>query len=634
MRLTIVLYTEGLSFTGDTIDKQALGGAETAFICVARELARMGHDVTAFCPCTEPGEFGGVVYRDRNELPTWCETGRCDLFICSRFFEVFALNIPASSKILWCHDFFAAEQFQRLESFLPFINGIYCLSAFHRDHFIRHLPAWTNKIRQTHNGLDLSLADDAARDVPKAHKIMYTSRPERGLMRALDIYESLADRTLEFVICSYDYPWKDFNWQGENIGAIEQSCKSRIEALRARGFPIRSDFFSKQDLYRELAESKAVIYPTETFEITPISALEAQACRAVYLAPDHSGFREVVAYERLDLADTDRWLAFLHEVLTDETKRARLVEEGWRHVQPFTWAKVADEFAQNGLFDDLLVRQTTASSRIDRVNLGGSLPKISCVMPTQDRTILAKEAIRCFLSQTYPNKELVIVAGGSQRSQIALSSYIADLERPDIRCICLRDEKASLGRMRNISMDAAQGDFVCIWDDDDLYHPERLHIQASAILSAGASACYLSDYLHYFARTQELYWVDLRRDGRAHGKAVQMLPTLTITKDHRFRYPEHGTTSRIGEDSAMQDAITGQMKIVNLSGHGYIYVYRYHSRNTWPESHHRWLADAAAPVEYILLQMPHLADALQHYRLPVPTSIRARYNQEVVSFSC
>ncbi len=627
MKLSVVLYTEGLPFTGNTLATQSLGGAETAFIYVARELARMGHDVAVFCHCTQSGAFDGVDYRDLAAFPAWCAGDRCDLFICSRYFEIFGAPIPATMKILWCHDMYGPDHFQRLEMFLPRINEVYCLSEFHRSHFIRHLPAWEPKIKKVHNGIDFSLVNEVSGGIEESHKVMYTSRPERGLLRALEIYERHGDPTLEFVACTYDYPWK----QG-GIDAIEQACKARIDDLCKRGFPVAMGSFSKRELYRHLTESKAVIYPAEVAEIMPISALEALACRTVYLAPDHSAFQEIVPYERIDLENTERWLEQLHNVLHNDSMRAELAEYGWRHVQFYSWAGVAKTFTSSDALNDLRILHTSKVKQADPKNLNGVGPLISCVMPTWDGVILAKEAIRCFIGQRYSNRELVIVAGGSERSQLAVSSYVSGLGRDDIRCICLRGEGATLGDMRNIGLDNARGEVICQWDDDGLYHPSRLEVQIGAMLDADASACFLTDHLQYFAMQQELFWIDRTVEGQNHGESAQFVPSLMIDKNAGFRYVEHGDEEFATIGDERRDSITEQLKTVNLSQYGYVYICRSHPRSTLPEKYHRKINDYAAPVDYMAQRCSDLLRALSEYRLPTPISVKARDGREVINY--
>ena len=82
--LQIAMYTEGLPFTGDTLEQRALGGSETAFISVAREFAQLGHRVTAYCPCEKEGAFDGVVYRDLSRAGE-LQRADNDLFLCCRY---------------------------------------------------------------------------------------------------------------------------------------------------------------------------------------------------------------------------------------------------------------------------------------------------------------------------------------------------------------------------------------------------------------------------------------------------------------------------------------------------------------------------------------------------------------------
>src|SRR5687768_14567908 len=102
-KFQIVMFTSGLPFTGSTLEHQPLGGAESAFIYLGRELAKLGYDVIAFCPCTEEGVFDGVQYRHHERFEDWRKSEACDLFICSRFYSVFNQPIKAQARVLWLH---------------------------------------------------------------------------------------------------------------------------------------------------------------------------------------------------------------------------------------------------------------------------------------------------------------------------------------------------------------------------------------------------------------------------------------------------------------------------------------------------------------------------------------------------
>src|SRR5947208_17114831 len=60
--LDVVMLAPGMAFQGDTLEKKALGGSETAALCMAREMAKLGHKVRVFSNCETPGEYDKVIY--------------------------------------------------------------------------------------------------------------------------------------------------------------------------------------------------------------------------------------------------------------------------------------------------------------------------------------------------------------------------------------------------------------------------------------------------------------------------------------------------------------------------------------------------------------------------------------------
>ena len=122
-----------------------------------------------------------------------------------------------------------------------------------------------------------------------------------------------------------------------------------------------------------------------------------------------------------------------------------------------------------------------------------SLPLVSCLMPTCDRRAFVPYAIQYFLRQDYPNKELVILDDGRDP--------VADLVPPDpaIQYIRLPAEgdKITLGAKRNLACEAARGDLLLHWDDDDWMAPHRIRYQVDALLQSGAEICGLRRMLFH-----------------------------------------------------------------------------------------------------------------------------------------
>ncbi len=260
------------------------------------------------------------------------------------------------------------------------------------------------------------------------------------------------------------------------------------------------------------------------------------------------------------------------------------------------------------------------------------LPKISCLTVTANRLVLLKEAIACYLSQTYSNRELVIVTAAGQRYRNAICDYLRWLGREDIRLVGFDAPKATLGALRNMSLDAAVGDLTCQWDDDDLYHPERLERQYDAMVRDHAEACFLTDHLQYFVQNRSMFWVDWRRFGGNLEK--QMLPGSMLAVRHpRFRYPSTGASAQWGEDNAIRAIVSRNVRVATVSGSGYLYVYRCHGRNTMPDRHHNAITDCAGTGEDFL--KPREADlrrALALYHLPSPYAVKIYGGQTLFTF--
>ena len=119
-----------------------------------------------------------------------------------------------------------------------------------------------------------------------------------------------------------------------------------------------------------------------------------------------------------------------------------------------------------------------------------ALPLISCIMPTADRRAFVPRAIRQFLKQDYPNRELIIVDAGH--------TSIADLIPPDPRIRLVHAApKLSLGTLRNLGCREARGDYIAHWDDDDWIASWRLSYQLQALVQTGSDVCGIDRMIYW-----------------------------------------------------------------------------------------------------------------------------------------
>ena len=109
-------------------------------------------------------------------------------------------------------------------------------------------------------------------------------------------------------------------------------------------------------------------------------------------------------------------------------------------------------------------------------------PLVSCIMPTRDRRAFVPQALQQFLRQDWPNAELLVIDDGDDK--------VADLipEDPRIRYIAL-DERRTVGAKRNLACEAARGEIILHWDDDDWMADQRIRYQVERLLAARADLC-------------------------------------------------------------------------------------------------------------------------------------------------
>jgi glycosyltransferase involved in cell wall biosynthesis len=129
-------------------------------------------------------------------------------------------------------------------------------------------------------------------------------------------------------------------------------------------------------------------------------------------------------------------------------------------------------------------------------------PLISCLCVTRNRPEHLRRAIRCFLSQTYENKELIVVYPASDT---ASADCVRSFQCAQLKPHGIARAGATLGELRNFSIECAAGQYVCGWDDDDWHSPERLRRQFLALSSSKKGATVLARMFLYDSGRRQAY---------------------------------------------------------------------------------------------------------------------------------
>jgi glycosyltransferase involved in cell wall biosynthesis len=206
------------------------------------------------------------------------------------------------------------------------------------------------------------------------------------------------------------------------------------------------------------------------------------------------------------------------------------------------------------------------------LHLDGSLPLVSCVMPTRARPDWAKQAVYYFLRQDYPNRELIILDEGDCELGNRLPND------PCLHYIRL-PERLSIGAKRNAGCDLARGEIIAQWDDDDWYGPDRLSNQVAPILSGRAEITGLSGTC-FFELDDWTFWTcsyELHRRIFVEDVSGGTLVYHRRVFQDLAKYPN----SSLAEDAIfLRAALDRGARLERISAEG-IYLYVRHGANTW-----------------------------------------------------
>ena len=150
-------------------------------------------------------------------------------------------------------------------------------------------------------------------------------------------------------------------------------------------------------------------------------------------------------------------------------------------------------------------------------------PLVSAIIPTRGRPELVKRAVHSALNQTYSPLEVVVVVDGPDESTRRELESISDSR---LRVIEL-PERVGGSDARNRGVEAAQGEWIALLDDDDEWLPEKTEIQMA--LAKNSSFRFPIVSSRFILRTS-------RRDRICPGQ----IPSSPICEYLFVRHPEYG----------------------------------------------------------------------------------------------
>lgn len=142
----------------------------------------------------------------------------------------------------------------------------------------------------------------------------------------------------------------------------------------------------------------------------------------------------------------------------------------------------------------------------------------------------------------------------------------------------------SLGCQRNLSIKAATGELISVWDDDDWYSPKRLKFQYEGLQLSGKHASTLSNQVLFDANSGQAYLTFPRGEGCEN--------TILCYKDKLGLYDDLPRK----EDTPVLYRLWMSRNLTVVEA-PYLYIYNIHKFNTCPSDHFLFIIKISTKIK-------------------------------------
>ena len=260
-----------------------VGGSETAAISLAKSLPNI-YEIY----------IGGDVLEEKLDNITFVNSDNLHALLCntafhtiivSRYVNFFDLYkcVYTHQIYIWAHDIHLISYgtYNNINDILTIhydkINGCVCQTEWHKNLYIQSYKALEDKIHVINNGIDTSMftgntntnANTNANTTKVKNRFIYSSCPERGLERLLELWPEISEKleNAELYVCTYN------NFPRTDSHNYEKDMKIKKMIDRYSNVKYMGKLI-KPDLYLLMSTCEYWFYPTNFNETSCITAME------------------------------------------------------------------------------------------------------------------------------------------------------------------------------------------------------------------------------------------------------------------------------------------------------------------------------------------------------------------------
>jgi len=331
MKINLYDNNEKLTYNPNTMKNAGVGGTQTIIIEVAKELAKRGHDVTAYIKCNFPDVYDDVKYYQHYDY----EPSNEGVLIG---FESLPKEHNAKKVFNWSTRI-AIEDVNKH----PNVDKLIVLSEWHRDRYASELSSeLVKKMTIIEPGVSKRFFKP---DTKKWNKsISYAGHPYKGGMKALIEYaKRLKPKMKDINIHAYG-SGKLWGWEDTQYRSLYNDLIHNKILYHGQG--------GKRRMARQFNGTEVFIYPVgkhiqETFCMV---ILEAMAAGCVVIASDNGNIKNLVGdtgYIISGNVDDYKWHMEAVEktikLFNDYPLMLKLSKMAIKRAKEFTWQKTVDK---------------------------------------------------------------------------------------------------------------------------------------------------------------------------------------------------------------------------------------------------------------------------------------------------
>ncbi|OKH88266.1 glycosyltransferase family 4 protein [Thalassospira sp. TSL5-1] len=337
----IVLADDGIAFDAYTLDKQALGGAETAVISLAESMAALGHDVTICNRCEAPHSRNGVNWQPVDqEFPA-----EVDLYIANRGDKLITKMPHAGRTVFWIHN---PAGFLRKWRFLWRLMWVRPAIVFSGAHHLSTMPGWIpcgEKIIVPLGIEDKFLTARVSHE-PRVKKAIFASNPLRSLDWLVDVWaERIHPLAPEAELHIFAGP-QTYGSTGDRKAQKMKAILDHAQSLAHCGVVLRGPV-PKAQLFDEMQQARVMPYRGDVGETFCLALGEAQAMGIPCVIQDVGCVSEriVDGITGFVANDDDVFARKTADILNDDTLWLSLHQAALASQRNWGWKEAAKAFA-------------------------------------------------------------------------------------------------------------------------------------------------------------------------------------------------------------------------------------------------------------------------------------------------